>query len=187
MQRFLLLLAFLLGASLALSKPEDPGSLRRTTVYARRLSSTPSRLAEIEYSPVGDHARILSYTPPASSSKLVGLGFYDFSTKTWLGSTSTSAASFQPEFKGTISLHVSAEGEVWRVAFHSSSPSLKINHYDGEEGTDWPMVEILRPAPAPQPHLNKPVMLSPDGKVPEKEVERSFLQKLVISRIHEDC
>jgi hypothetical protein len=29
-------------------------------------------------------------------------------------------------------------------------------------------------APAPQPHLNKPVVLSPDGKVPEKEVEKSF-------------
>lgn len=187
MQRILLLLAFLFGVPLALSKPEDLGNIRRTTVYAWPLSSSPSKLAEIEYSPIEKSASVISYTPPTSPSGLVLVGLYDSSTKIWLGNTVTSAASFKPEFQGTISLHVSAEGEAWRVAFHSSRKSVPSSQNGGDTRDDQPKVEILRPAPAPQPHLNRPVVLSPDGKLPEKEVEKSFLQKWVISLSTKDA
>lgn len=177
MQRLLLFFACLLAVTPTLSKPEDLASIRRTTVYAWPLSSSPSRLADIEYSPVEQYISVLSYTPPSSPSGLVGVGLYNSSTKAWLGSTVTSAASFAPEYQGTISLHVNAEGEVWRVAFHSSRKSGLSSHNGGHTGNDKPNVEILRPASAPQPHLNRPVVLSPEGKVPEKEVEKTFLQK----------
>ncbi|KAI9717347.1 MAG: hypothetical protein M1828_007235 [Chrysothrix sp. TS-e1954] len=39
------------------------------------------------------------------------------------------------------------------------------------------LVVIERPVPGPTPHLNKPVVLSPDGKAPEAEPEKSFIQK----------
>ena len=177
MQRLKLLFAFLLGAALALSKPDDPLTARRTTIYAWPLSSSRTQLADIEYSPAEQYTSVLSYTPPSSPTGLVGIGLYNSSTKAWLGSTVTSAASFAPEFQGTISLHLNAEGEVWRVAFHSSRKSITSSHNGGDIGDDKPRVEILGPTPAPQPHLNKPVVLSPDGKLPEKEVEKSFLQK----------
>lgn len=187
MQRLLLSLALLLGVPFALSKPEDLSSIRRTTVYAWPLSSSPSKLAEIEHSPVEQYTSVLSYTPPSSPQGLVGVGLYNHSTNAWLGSTVTSAASFQPEFQGTISLHVNADGDVWRVAFHSSRKSVPSSPNGSDTGDDKPRVQLLRPAPAPQPHLNRPVVLSPDGKLPEKEVEKSFLQKWVMARFLEGC
>jgi hypothetical protein len=38
-------------------------------------------------------------------------------------------------------------------------------------------VRILTQAPGPQPALNKPIVLTPDGKIPVPEVEKTFLQK----------
>ena len=177
MQRLMLLFAILFGVTLTLSRPEDPDSIRRTTIYAWPLSSSPSKLADIEYSPVEQYTSILSYTPPPSSSGLVRVGLYNTSTKAWLGSTVTSAASFQPGLQGTISLNANAEGAIWRVSFHSSKKTASTPQSADDAGNSQPLVEILRPAPAPQPHLNKPLVLSPDGKLPEKEVEKSFLQK----------
>ncbi len=181
MQLLTSLLLVLLGVTLTLSKPAGLASIRSTTIYAWPLSSSPSKLALIEYSPLEPYSSVLSYTPPVLPSsnpvELVQIGLYNSSTKTWLGSTVTSAASFEPEFQGTIRLHINAEGEIWRAAFHSSRKTTPTSQ-DGSNTEDGkPKVDVVRPAPAPQPHLNKPVVLSPDGKVPEKEVEKSFLQK----------
>ena len=171
----------LLSATFAQSESLPSGSARTTTVYAWPLSSPPSKLAEIEYSPEERSASVLSYTPPTSYSNnavgLVGIGLYNSSTKTWLGTTVTSAASFEPGCQGTISLHVNAEGGVWRAAFHASRRGASLNQNGRDIRDEKPRVEILRPAAAPQPQLNRAVVLSPDGKVPEKEVERTFLQK----------
>ena len=38
-------------------------------------------------------------------------------------------------------------------------------------------VEVVRQTPGPQPHLSKPVVVNPEGKVEEGEPEKSFLQK----------
>ena len=40
-----------------------------------------------------------------------------------------------------------------------------------------PTFEIVRKSEAPRPVLNKPIVLSPEGKVKEEEVEKTFLQK----------
>lgn len=181
MQLFTSLLV-LLGALTTVSGAVDPVSVRSTTVYAWPLSSSsPSKLAEIEYNPAERSTSVLSYSPPkipsSSSKELVRIGVYNSSTKAWLGSTVTSAASFEPDFQGTIRLHVDAEGEVWRAAFHSARRITPSDQDSRNAEIGKLRVEVLRPVPAPQPHLNKPVVLSPDGKVPEVEVERSFLQK----------
>ena len=47
-----------------------------------------------------------------------------------------------------------------------------------------PTFEILRKSEAPRPVLNKPVVLSPEGKVKEEEVEKTFLQKCVLTFLY---
>jgi hypothetical protein len=43
------------------------------------------------------------------------------------------------------------------------------------------IVDVLLPTPAPQPILNKPVILSPEGTVEAEKVEKSMIQKCVKS------
>ncbi|KAF2771527.1 hypothetical protein EJ03DRAFT_30806 [Teratosphaeria nubilosa] len=59
----------------------------------------------------------------------------------------TSASNFHDGKDKTLQLHVNSDGELYHVK------------------------------PGPTPRLNKPVVLSPDGKAPEKEPEKTFLQK----------
>ncbi|PWW75509.1 hypothetical protein C7212DRAFT_322493 [Tuber magnatum] len=55
--------------------------------------------------------------------------------------------------------------KVWRVEFQRV--------YDLEE----PDVRATKPTPGPQPFLNKPIVLNAEGKLPEPDVEKTFLQK----------
>ncbi|KZF22710.1 hypothetical protein L228DRAFT_260855 [Xylona heveae TC161] len=38
-------------------------------------------------------------------------------------------------------------------------------------------VELVKPNKGAEPHLNKPIVLNPDGKMPQKEPEKTILQK----------
>ncbi|CUS11688.1 unnamed protein product [Tuber aestivum] len=55
--------------------------------------------------------------------------------------------------------------KIWRVEFQSV--------YDLEE----PDVRATNPTPGPQPFLNKPIVLNAEGKLPEPDIEKTFLQK----------
>ncbi|RPB16910.1 hypothetical protein P167DRAFT_561872 [Morchella conica CCBAS932] len=57
-------------------------------------------------------------------------------------------------------------GKAWHVQYKA-----------GDEASSSPTVRILTQAPGPQPALNKPIVLTPDGKIPVPEVEKTFLQK----------
>lgn len=83
-----------------------------------------------------------------------------------------------------VTLRLDEAGGVWHVEFSSnssvcSSPSLAPTAEDILTITQssTPKVMILKPTPGPQPYLNKPVVLTPEGKIPVPEVEKSFLQK----------
>lgn len=171
----------LIAATLALARPEDPASIHTATVYAGPLAASPTRLAEIEYSTADDYASILNYNPPSADPSdthaLVGISVYNASSRSWLSRTVTSATSFDARFQGTISLHVDTEGNVWRASFHSSTKSGSAGGGQSDTGDGKPRVKVFGPAQAPQPHLNKPVVLNTDGKAPEPEVEKSFFQK----------
>jgi len=54
--------------------------------------------------------------------------------------------------------------KVWRVEFQT---------VDTPEELD----ATTNPTPGPQPFLNKPIVLNAEGKLPEPDVEKTFLQK----------
>ena len=71
---------------------------------------------------------------------------------------------------GCVVLHLGEEGdqEVRYVSFAAAAPGEK------KEGVS---VKVVRATAGPQPVLNQPVVLDESGKVPEPEVEKTFLQK----------
>ena len=142
---------------------------REVTVYAWPTSAkSPSPLAKISYS---GPARVESYTPPkVASDEVVRVGLYDPSTKHWSG-IATSAASFSPSRTPKIILHIDAKKDVYHVGFSATATSSGAK--EGESAT----VEVVEQHNGPLPVLNKPVVLSPDGRAEAKELEKSFLQK----------
>ncbi|EWC44743.1 hypothetical protein DRE_06521 [Drechslerella stenobrocha 248] len=88
----------------------------------------------------------------------------------WIGSV-RSGNVFQPNVASTITLHIDEAGEIFHI------------EYDAVElpkGAEQPETEIvlIRPFPGAEPVLNKPVVLTPDGKMANpKEEEKTFLQK----------
>lgn len=150
-------------------------------------SSSPQELATISYNEDSSStATISNYKAPkvavtsADTPDLVRVGLYDPSTKEWRGVV-TSATSFDPKYQQQLSLHIDPEGAPWHVAFSAypkPKPVPKARRA-GEQVEVVPQVitEIVTPKPGPTPHLNKPILLSKDGKVEEKEPEKTFLQK----------
>ena len=75
-------------------------------------------------------------------------------------------------------------GNVWSVSYRASSTqpsSLESSSADNVTGEDSkthsPNLRILERVEAPRPVLNRPVVLSPEGKVEGEVVEKTFLQK----------
>lgn len=88
--------------------------------------------------------------------------------------------------KAVVTLRLDDAGNVWHVEYRSDdmvrTPWLLtiLQYHDSLTSKlqrTSPSVTVLNPTPGPQPHLNKPIVLTPDGRVPVKEVEKSFLQK----------
>jgi len=171
MRSFQLLLA-LCAIALALASE----LIDETTIYIQPIgpSSPASPLAEIKFNPSTLEAELDSYDAPILSpeTKLVRIGIYDAITSTWKSSTSiTSAESFAKGFRPTIVLNLDAQGEVLGV-------SLKSAIIDAGQTRDFgPRVIVKRMGKGKQPTLNKPVVLSPHGKIEEPEPEKTMLQK----------
>jgi hypothetical protein len=150
--------------------------LDKATIYIQPLSTTssPTPLAEINYNPSTLAATIASFEhlelPP--SAKYLKLGLYDPTSRTWKSSTSlTSAESFAKGYRPTLVLSLDAEGGVLGVSVSSGK-------IDAGQTRDFaPRVEVKAMGRAKGPVLNKPVVLSPEGKVAQPEPEKTLLQK----------
>ena len=143
-------------------------------------SSTASGAAEAA-------AEIISYEAPkfeldddsdggsdsTTASTLLRIGIYDPATASWVSSTSVlSSENFGKGYSPQILLSVDARsGDVVGAA-------LKGVRIDAGQTRDFgPQVVLLSDALGKQPDLNKPVVLAPNGKRPEPEVEKTMLQK----------
>ena len=119
-------------------------------------------------------ASIHSFEPPELSpdSQLVRVGIYDPATSKWKSSTSlTSAESFSKGYRPTLVLNLDAQGEILGVSVSSGK-------IDAGQTRDFaPKVVMKSMGRAKGPELNKPVVLSPEGKVAVPEPEKSILQK----------
>lgn len=148
-------------------------------------ASKSQQLARISYTYPSLNATIASYTAPSTSNneEVVRVGFYR-SGNEWSG-IATSASNFSPDLEKKLQLLVDASGEAYHVGFSAApvvaEPQAKNSKKSSKKTAppvkDEPVIEVLRVKPGPQPHLNKPVVVSADGQVEEKEPEKSFLQK----------
>lgn len=164
-------------SSLALAAQSE----QTVDIHAWPLSASKSHsLAKISYN--NANATIKSYTPPTipSTDEILRIGFHRPSGS-WSG-VATAASNFQPGKDKKVQLHLNRAGELFHVGFvandlPSSSKSGKGRQGKGGDAEDVLGVEVVRVQQGSGPHLNKPVVLDAEGKVPQKEAEKTFLQK----------
>lgn len=170
--RFFQSLLALCAASIAAASSELIDS---TAVYIQAVgSSSISLLADVQYNPSTLTAEIASYEAPElpADAELIRVGVYDKSTRSWTSSTSvTSIESFGKGYSPTIVLSLTLQGEVMGVA-------LKSGMIDAGQTRDFgPKVKIVKTAPGKNVELNRPVVLSKEGKLEPEVVEKTFLQR----------
>lgn len=177
--RAISLASALLGAASAVY-----AEARTANIYIQPLgsSSSPVLLAGLTYdSSAPDTASstsVTSYEAPElpDSTDLVRVGIYDANQKQWAGSTSVASAEnfgkgYSPHFVLSVD---GTSGE--EVVLGASVRGVRIDA--GQTRDFGPQASLLLTSRGKQPDLNKPIVLSPEGKKVEKE-EKTFLQKFV--------
>ncbi|OAA41395.1 Ankyrin repeat-containing domain protein [Metarhizium rileyi] len=144
-------------------------------ISSSRQQSPPFPFASVSYDLAAiDSSTVTSYDAPEipDASSLVRIGVYDPKTKSWAsGTTVASTENFAKGYSPTITVSVNSRGDVLSAA-------LKGVQIDAGQTRDFgPKVVILPEGKGPQPALNKPVIVSSEGKKVEEEVEKTFLQK----------
>ncbi|KAF3387056.1 hypothetical protein F1880_000016 [Penicillium rolfsii] len=164
-----------------------------TSIYATSLPSTteilywplgsaqPSVLARVAYDATSLKSNILAYNPPkpnpdhsiSSSDELVRLGLYTQTTsnpKQWSGSL-VSLSSLTGEYPPTLRLHLGPgpKSEVYHVSVAAFEPV-------SQKGSE-PSVDLVLSEAGAQPHLNRPVVVGPDGQNAEEVPEKTLFQK----------
>ena len=75
--------------------------------------------------------------------------------------------------KPTVQLHLGPRNEFYHVSVKlSSSLSSETSAAESE-----PVVELVPSTAGPRPHLNRPIVVSPDGQGPQEVVEKTLFQK----------
>jgi hypothetical protein len=150
------------------------------SVYIQPIgsSATPiTPLADIRYDSSSLSAEIDSYEAPDLSpdSKLVRVGIYDPSSKTWKSSTTaTSAETFAQGYTPTIILSLDAKGDVFGV-------TVKSGGVDAGQTRDFgPKVKLIKMVKGRTPELNEPKIVTKEGKIEGEEIEKTMFQKYVI-------
>ncbi|KAJ4417319.1 hypothetical protein N0V82_006263 [Gnomoniopsis sp. IMI 355080] len=147
-------------------------------------ASTPVPLAEVTYDITAPDtaAMVTSYEAPElpETASLVRIGMYDSRSNKWTGSTSVaSIENFAKGYSPHFLLHVDAtktRGDEEHVTVLGAS--LRGVRIDAGQTRDFgPQARLVLTGYGKQPELNKPVVLSPEGKKIEKEPEKTFLQK----------
>lgn len=143
----------------------------------------PTLLAEVRYStPAESDSEIVTYEAPdlPADAKLVRIGVYDPAASRWASSTSVASVEnfgkgYAPHFVVTVGANEEGRGgEVLGVSVRG----VKI---DAGHTRDFsPQVVVVPTAQGKQPELNRPVVLSPEGKKVQPEQEKTFLQKYVL-------
>ncbi|KEY70690.1 hypothetical protein S7711_07316 [Stachybotrys chartarum IBT 7711] len=150
--------------------------LRTANIYIQPIDSTtsPSHLAEVTYDSSSlSSSSVIAYDAPElpESSDLVRIGLYDPKSSQWIsGTTVASVENFSKGYSPTIALSIDRTGEILSAA-------IKGVQIDAGQTRDFgPKAVILPTIKGKQPDLNKPIVLSPEGKKVVEE-EKTFLQK----------
>ncbi|PNY27578.1 Uncharacterized protein TCAP_02498 [Tolypocladium capitatum] len=151
---------------------------RTAQIYMQPIPSSsqaPSPLAEVSYDPAAlSFSSVISYDAPEipPAARLVRIGLYDAKARAWTSGTTVAAAdNFSKGYSPNIVLSTDGSGTVVSV-------SCKGVAIDAGQTRDFgPKVVVLPETRGKQPQLNKPVVLSPEGRKVEPEQEKTFLQK----------
>ena len=167
----------------------DTSGSRSVTVHIWPLdAASPVPYLDVRYDATSLEAAVSKVYPVRSSSKkkeavddgdgsLVRIGLWDAATKSWRGVLTGASALNEPHSR-KISLHVDGQGSVWHVDIGGPG-AIRVQGKDDDTSNSDIQVELARPRPAPAPVLNEPLVLDDRGKMPEKETEKSFLQRSV--------
>lgn len=154
-------------------------------------SSAPSFLAEVSYDTAAaqDPAVapiVSSYEAPEilddlASHELLRIGVYDKAANKWASSTSViTAENFGKGYAPHFVLSVDDQGKGSHEQYGVLGVAFKGIRIDAGQTRDFgPQAVLVRTSQGKQPELNKPVVLSPEGKqvVPQ---EKTLLQKYVV-------
>jgi hypothetical protein len=169
--------AFLLSLCLSAVVAQDTHEgIAHTVVFIESIDAQPSiaPFAEIDYNPSTLEAEITSYNAPILSpeSKLVRLGIYDEASHSWESSTTaTSAENFSKGYAPIITLTLDSNGSV----LGASCRSVMIDA--GQTRDFGPKIRVVQMAKARVPELNRPIVLSKEGKLEAEVPEKTFIQK----------
>jgi len=169
-------------ALLALAAITTAAEVEKTLdVFAWPLSAIKSQpFAKVSYSFPSLNASIKSYsaTTITDPSEIVRIGFYT-SGDSWTG-IATSPRNLDATRQKTLRVIVDDKGEVFSVVLTGAYTTPSVGGKTtkkADKKDEQLLVEVDRQTPGPQPHLNKPVVLNPEGKVEGEEPEKTFLQK----------
>ncbi|KAI1435635.1 hypothetical protein GGR50DRAFT_655999 [Xylaria sp. CBS 124048] len=154
-------------------------SEQKAAIYIQAVAPSPEPpvlLAELQYDALAPaEAQVLTYEAPELSddveTKLLRVGVYDPEAKSWTSSTSVaSTENFDKGYSPALMLSVDRTG----VPISAAVRGVRIDA--GKTRDFGPQAVVLVTEAGVQPELNKPVVLSPEGKqvVPE---EKSMFQK----------
>ncbi|OJJ06872.1 hypothetical protein ASPVEDRAFT_140663 [Aspergillus versicolor CBS 583.65] len=137
-------------------------------------SSEPSVLAHISYDPASLKSDLINYFPPADlSNSPVRVGFYvtaPTNQKHWVGTTAAASLLGPNDAqKPRLRLHISPLNEIYHVSLSSAAASIS--------SPDSLLLELVTDEFGPHPHLNRPIVVGPDGKKPQEEPEKTLFQK----------
>ncbi|KAJ6439543.1 cyclin-dependent protein kinase regulator pho80 [Purpureocillium lavendulum] len=162
---------------------------RTAQIYIQPIDSSsssssvhpPAPLAEISYDTVALSASsMVSYDAPEipDEASLVRIGLYDAKSRSWIsGTTVASAENFAKGYSPNIVVTVDAATPA-RAGGDVVSVACKGVAIDAGQTRDFgPQVVVIPQSRGAQPTLNKPVVLSREGKTVEPEQEKTFLQK----------
>jgi hypothetical protein len=147
-------------------------SERAATIYVQAVtasSTAPVPLAELQYDVLmPSEAQVLSYEAPElpDETKLVRIGVYDPAAKQWASSTSVAAVdNFGKGYSPALILSVDRAG----IPISAAVRGVRIDA--GQTRDFGPQAIVLVAEAGKQPDLNKPIVLSPEGRqvVPEEK------------------
>ena len=193
----------LFGSAVAAAdlQDSDPNDVRAASIYIQPVAAAtaskpqaPALLAEIRYDVLDPStAQVVAYEPPEDGAEELGeadllyrVGIYDPQSKQWLAGTSVAAASnfakgYSPHFVLTVGPPASVAAS-WAASSSASWSYLGVSvrglAIDAGATRDFgPQAMVVVASKGATPVLNRPVVLSPEGKKAEPAEEKTFLQK----------
>ncbi|KAI9933389.1 hypothetical protein ASPWEDRAFT_43196 [Aspergillus wentii DTO 134E9] len=176
--------------SLSIATPSAPQLASADVLYWPVTSSQPSSLARISYDVTSLTSDVISFSPPNpvdhnnkqqseirdQNEDLVRVGLYistPENSRQWVGTLTTrSSLAGNGGIGPTLRLHLDpSDNEVYQV---SVLPPLSATN---ASGTVNPTIELVSSEVGPYPHLNRPIVVGPDGKNSEELIEKTFFQK----------